>query len=365
MNSAKTTSHQQTKSEDKSFVSMKGLKYCYHASGSQKKCFKIGSLDIIIKQGELISLLGPSGSGKTTFLRLLAGLERSHEGRIVVDDEVLLDKHNYVRPENRQIGMMFQDHALFPHLRVKQNILFGIRHLSKHDRERRLYELESLLKLEGYLDRFPHELSGGQQQRVALARTLAPKPKVILLDEPLSSIDAELRGSLAQELRDVLKETQSTALWVTHDQGEALDLADRVLVMNKGRIEQIDTPWNLYNNPKTRFVADFIGHAVFINGTRKENSIVTEVGTVDSLPCLSQYKDLELMLRPDDVEATPFDEGIGVVSKRQFLGAIQLYSISLPSGQSILTYQQPQINWPIGTHVRIVLKPKNIVAFPV
>ena len=221
-----------------------------------------------------------------------------------------------------------------------------------------------MLGLRDYLDRYPHELSGGQQQRVALARTLAPKPSVVLLDEPLSSIDADLRSSLAQELRDVLKQTQTTAVWVTHDQTEALDLADKILVLNDGKVEQVDTPWNLYNNPKTRFVASFIGHAVFLPGQLKGETILTEVGTINYLPCLQNFENLEVMIRPDDVKATPHDAGIGTISKRQFWGSMQLYTIELPSKRRLLSTQPAHINWPLDTKVRITLDLKSIVAFP-
>ena len=350
--------------DNKSFLEIQGLRYYFSNTVSNNKNFSLGPLSLQIKRGELLSILGPSGSGKTTFLRLLSGLEVPTEGRISVNNKVLYDKETFVQPEERYIGMMFQDHALFPHLRVNENIVFGISSLSKHDRKRRLYELEKLLSLQGCLDRFPHDLSGGQQQRVALARTLAPNPNLILLDEPLCNIDAELRSTLAQELRDILKETGVTALWVTHNQTEALDLADRVIVLNEGKIQQVDTPWNLYNNPRTRFVANFIGHAVFIEGKRQENSILTEIGSVDCPPCLNQYNKMKLMLRPDDIIAVPHDDGIGVVCKRQFLGAMQLYSIQLPSNQIILSYQQPQINWSIGVKVQVILKLKIVVAFP-
>jgi len=353
----------QEKNEPQIMVQFEGIQYVFD-SKKREDHFQLGPLSLNIEQGELLAILGPSGSGKTTFLRLICGLESPRVGKIAIDNSIVFDKHSNVVPERRQVGMMFQDHALFPHLTVRKNILFGIMHWSKDDRDRRLFELEDLLDLREYSNRYPHELSGGQQQRVALARTLAPKPKVILLDEPLSSIGADLRSSLAQELKDVLKQTQTTAIWVTHDQTEALDLADRIVVLNDGKLEQMATPWDLYNNPKTRFVADFIGHAVFIKGKLKGNTILTEVGAVNYLPCLVNFENLEVMVRPDDVKATPFDEGIGVIVKRQFWGSMQLYSIDLPSGQRLLSTQPANINWPLGTQVRVELDLKSVVAFP-
>ena len=356
---------QQTQKSPSVMMHIEEITHCYVQKKCNTHCFHLGPLSLNIFEGEILAVVGPSGSGKTTLLRIIAGLESSKTGVISIGGQLVFTKKIFVPPEKRNVGMVFQDHGLFPHLTVRHNILFGIRHWPKDDRERRLYELEDLLGLRDYLNRYPHELSGGQQQRVALARTLAQRPKVILLDEPLSNIDADLRTSLAQELREILKQTESTAIWVTHDQTEALDLADRILVMNEGKIEQVDHPWNLYNNPKTRFVADFVGHAVFIRGELKGNTILTEIGAVDCPPCLLKSEKFELMLRPDDIKAVPHDGGIGVVCKRQFQGPIQLYSIRLPSGQQILSSQPSHINWPIGTNLRIQPAIRSIVAFPV
>ncbi|HLF17811.1 MAG TPA: ABC transporter ATP-binding protein [Candidatus Omnitrophota bacterium] len=350
--------------KEKVLVRCKDVRYCYKSGNEEGRHWHLGPFSLEIYERELLGILGPSGCGKTTLLRVLTGLATPKTGAITIADRIVFDETLNVVPEKRKVGMMFQEHALFPHLTVRQNIVFGIRNWQRDDRERRLYELESLLGLNEYLNRYPHELSGGQQQRVALARTLAPKPQIILLDEPLSNIDADLRMSLAQELKSVLKQTKTTAVWVTHDQTEALDLADRIMVLNDGKVEQVDTPWNLYNNPRTRFVADFVGHAVFINGEMKGKTILTEVGTIDYLPCLESFKKLEVMIRPDDVQAYPYDAGIGTVMKRQFLGSNQLYSIRLPSGQTLLSNQPSHINWPIGTKMRIELKLKSIVAFP-
>ncbi|VAX35650.1 Cell division transporter, ATP-binding protein FtsE (TC 3.A.5.1.1) [hydrothermal vent metagenome] len=344
-------------------VCFEQIKYSHQANN--KKTFKLGPFSLNIEQGELLAILGPSGSGKTTLLRLIAGLAYPNEGVITVDQKIVFDRHTLISPENRQVGMMFQDHALFPHLSVRKNILFGIHKWPKDKQKKRLEELMSLLELEGYLGRYPHELSGGQQQRVALARTLAQNPKVVLLDEPLSNIDADLRMSLAQELRDVLKKTKTTSVWVTHDQTEALDLSDRILVINEGRVEQLDKPWNIYNEPKTRFVADFVGTAVFINGELKDNHIITEIGSIQCPPCLKNSKHLDLMLRPDDIRVTLDETGMGTICKHQFWGSVQLYSVKLPSGQQLLTTQPSHTTWPIGKKVSIVLEPKTVIAFPV
>jgi len=349
---------------DQRYLHIKHIEYAPPSNVFSERAFYLGPISLNIKQGEVITIVGPSGSGKTTLLRIIAGLQKVRKGACSLEDNVLFDNDMFVMPELRNIGMVFQDHALFPHLNIQKNITFGLFKYSRHEKLRRLVELEDLLGLQGLMDRYPHELSGGQQQRVALARSLAPHPKLILLDEPLSSIDQDLRTSLAQDLKEVLKQTQSTALWVTHDQTEALDLGDRSIVIDHGKIEQFDTPWNLYNNPKTRFVADFIGHAVFIPGEVKGKSILTEIGSVDCAPCLQNVKHVEVMIRPDDIIVDMHDAGIGIVKKRQFLGAIQLYTIELSSGQIVLSYQPPNINWPNGSKVRLTVNMRSVIAFP-
>jgi len=339
--------------------------HCLSSGTKEEDCFHIGPVTLHVDPGEIVAILGPSGSGKTTLLRIIAGLDISRSGDVTINGREVFSSKTFVPPEKRKVGMVFQDHTLFPHLNVRNNILFGIQHRPSEEKMVRLKELADLLGLHHYLDRYPHELSGGQQQRVALARTLAPKPELVLLDEPLSNIDAGLRSSLAQELRNVIKRTGTTALWVTHDQVEALDIADRIIVINEGKIEQMDTPWNLYNHPKTRFVADFVGHAVFIPGELEGNRVVTELGPIECLPCLKTAKKQEVMIRPDDVDAVPDEKGKAVVCKRQFFGSVQLYSLQLPSGRIILTNQPPHINWPPDTKVSIRLRNKTMVSFPV
>jgi iron(III) transport system ATP-binding protein len=359
-----TTQSTDQKKEKPVMVKLHELTHCLSPNKCKSTCWHLGPVSLTIHEGEVLAVVGPSGSGKTTLLRVIAGLESSKSGKLFIDDQIVFSENTFVPPEQRKVGMVFQDHALFPHMTVRQNILFGVKHWKKDDQDRRLFELENLLGLRDYINRYPHELSGGQQQRVAVARTLAPKPKVILLDEPLSNIDADLRTFLAQELKSVIKQTGTTAVWVTHDQTEALDLADRIIVMNEGKIEQVDKPWNLYNQPKTRFVANFIGHAVFIQGDLKKDMILTEIGAINCPPCLRNSRKMEVMLRPDDVNVKPHDAGIGTIIKRQFFGSLQLYSISLPSGQIVLSNEPTHINWPIGTKVQLTLKIRSIVAFP-
>ena len=352
------------KTSRRPMVKFEQTKYCYY-SGDNKEHWHLGPFSLEIFESELLVILGPSGSGKTTLMRLIAGLESPRKGEISIDGQMVFNGRVNVLPEKRQVGLMFQDHVLFPHLTVRENILFGIEDWSRSDRERRLLELKGLLRIGGYLKRYPHELSGGQQQRVTLARTLAPKPKVILLDEPLSNIDADLRTSLAQELRDVIKQTGSTAVWVTHDQTEAFDIADRVAVLKDGNIEQLDTPLELYHNPNTRFVADFIGQSVFIEGEIQGEKILTEIGEIPNETPYDDGMKVEVMVRPDDVYVVPHDAGIGIVSKRQFRGSQHLYTITLPSGQDIYSHQSSTALWPVGGKVNVSLRSEHVVVFSI
>jgi iron(III) transport system ATP-binding protein len=246
------------------------------------EAFVLGPITLDVKKGELVAVLGPSGCGKTTLLRLIAGFERPDEGSIVIEGRIVAGRSQWVEPEDRQVGMVFQDYALFPHLTVAQNVSFGqtssglyafaSQWLAKMKVKRSLSrrslvrELLQLVGLAGFEDRYPHELSGGEQQRVALARALAANPRVLLLDEPFSNLDADLRPKMRAELKILLHRLNCTTIFVTHDQEEAFELADRIAVLHAGRLEQIDTPEKLYREPATRFVAEFIGHADFLTG---------------------------------------------------------------------------------------------------
>lgn len=346
------------------YMQLLDVEHAYRIPASDKPPFRFGPVSASIEQGEIIAVIGPSGSGKTTLLRLISGLERTSFGMCRVNGSVLFGKNCFVPPEKRKIGMVFQDHALFPHLTVKKNILFGIKKMDKEFQTNKLNELSHMLGIQNFLNRYPYELSGGQQQRVALARSLAPNPKILLLDEPLSNIDAELRNHLAEELKTILQQTKTTAVWVTHDQSEALDSADRIMVMNNGLIEQFDTPWNLYRHPKTKFIASFIGNASFIRGNVSGNHIVTEIGTIS---CPVQYRNvsvLDVMIKPSDLSVQHHTEGIGIIVKKQFLGSTLRYTINLPSNQTILSDMPIQCNWELNTRVAVNLCIGETVVFP-
>ena len=223
-------------------------------------------ITLAVHQGEILSLLGPSGCGKTTILRAIAGFERVISGTIALSGQLVSSRDMMVPTEQRHIGMVFQEYALFPHLRVEKNIVFGLSHLSRSQQKAVVDELLSLTGLRGLEHRYPHELSGGQQQRVALARALALRPVLLLLDEPFSNLDPDMASRMRQDLHALLRQTKTTAILVTHDHDEAFAMADRVAVLHRGRLEQVDTPEVIYHLPTTPFVADFVGQADFIPG---------------------------------------------------------------------------------------------------
>jgi iron(III) transport system ATP-binding protein len=262
------------------------------------------------------------------------------------------------------VGVVFQDYALFPHFSVEANVAFGLAHLSRDARARRVQQALELVGLIGLERRYPHELSGGQQQRVALARALAPAPALILLDEPFSNLDADLRASMREEIGKILRASGTTALFVTHDQEEAFALADRVGVLNAGRLEQVAPPYELYHRPGTRFVAEFVGAADFLRSMVTEEGIVTELGTLARPTGLAPGQAVDIMVRPDDIDFIPHPEGDVVVVGRQFHGAEHLYRLRLTSGARVHAVQPSTTLYPLGTRVRVVANLLHVVAFP-
>ncbi|TDV70151.1 iron(III) transport system ATP-binding protein [Pseudomonas sp. LP_7_YM] len=296
----------------------------------------VQNLDLHLNAGDIGCLLGSSGCGKTTTLRAIAGFEGVHEGEISLAGEVISRRGFTLAPEKRRIGMVFQDYALFPHLTVADNIAFGIRN---HPRlSQVLQEMLELVNLSALGQRHPHELSGGQQQRVALARALAPEPQLLLLDEPFSNLDGELRRRLSHEVRDILKARGTSAVLVTHDQEEAFAVSDQVGVFKKGRLEQWDTPYNLYNRPATPYVASFVGQGCFIPGQLIDGeSVQTELGALQvSLSATAAAGTaMDVLLRPDDIVYTPQSPLQVKVMSKIFQGAATLYRLQLPSGTQL------------------------------
>jgi iron(III) transport system ATP-binding protein len=315
----------------------------------------VKGLSLIVQQGEILVLLGPSGCGKTTTLRLIAGFEQPDGGTVRVAGQLMADRQRSVPPEKRGLGMVFQDYALFPHLTVAENAAFGLHHLPRRQRKLRVDEVLQMVGLAELADRPPHTLSGGQQQRVALARALAPRPSVILFDEPFSNLDAELRQQMRQEVRRILKDSANTAVFVTHDQQEALLLGDRVAVMRRGYVEQVDTPDSIYHTPQTRFVADFLGAADFLPGRTAAEGVQTEIGTLPPAAALRAGRDVDVMVRPHDLRAEPSATGHGVIGGAEFVGDSWQYTVRLTSGGSVRCLMPHTAVYPLGTPVAVTL----------
>ncbi len=304
----------------------------------------ISELSLSVRDGEILTMLGPSGCGKTTTLRLIAGLERPDAGHVRLDGSSVAGNGQFVPPEQREVGIVFQEFALFPHLSVRENVAFGLQAWDESARTDRVNELLDLVGLTDHGEKYPEELSGGQQQRIALARSLAPEPEMLLLDEPFSNLDVDLRVEMREEVRRIIKETGVTAISVTHDQEEAMSISDRVAVMNDGQIEQIDTPEQVFQQPESRFVAGFLGHASFLSGAVHGDHVDTALGRVlrDTVGGLAQQYDgttIDLLVRPDDVTAYPVDgdddAADGTVVYRRYLGPTVLYRVELDSGETI------------------------------
>jgi iron(III) transport system ATP-binding protein len=326
----------------------------------------VDGLSFALDAGEIGCLLGPSGCGKTTALRCIAGFDRPDAGRIVAAGEVLAGPDECVPPERRRIGMVFQDYALFPHLDVFGNVSFGLHGLDRAAREARAREVLALVGLGELAGRYPDELSGGQQQRVALARALAPRPRLVLLDEPFSSLDTEVRRRLAGDVRAALKREGATALLVTHDQQEAFAIADRIGVMRAGRLEQWDSAWRLYHSPATRFVADFVGDGSFIPGrVEGEHRVATELGPVegDLTAPLPRGARVDLLLRPDDIVVDGASPLRTRVLDKCFRGAQFMYTLALPSGERVLALVPSHEDHPVGSEVGIRLETRHLVGF--
>lgn len=305
--------------------------YCQGLSKKFGEVQAVTGVNLSLRQGGFLALLGPSGCGKTTTLRMLAGFEMPDSGQIEIAGQLVFGPGRQVPPERRSIGMVFQEYALFPHMNVRDNVAYG---LGKGvDKASRTEEALDLVGLPDIGRRMPHELSGGQQQRVALARALAPQPALILLDEPFSNLDAGLRVQVRAEVRRILHQAQATVIFVTHDQEEALSLADEVAVMIDGRIVQTDVPQKLYRRPVTRQVAAFLGDANFVPGQAEVHHVVSELG---QLPLTSPYAGaVEIMLRPEDVALTLSESGPATIIERQYFGHDQLVQIRLASGLTL------------------------------
>lgn len=326
------------------------------------------NLGFSLNKGQIACLLGPSGCGKTTVLRCIAGFESINTGAIHLKGRLVSAPNVSIPPHNRHIGMVFQDYALFPHLDVKSNIAFGLHQLDKSPRSDRVSELLEVVGLTSVKDSYPHALSGGQQQRVALARALAPKPDLLLLDEPFSNLDSELRERLGHEVREILKQQNTTAILVTHDQHEAFAIADEIGVLHEGMLQQWDSAYRLYHEPTNRFVADFIGEGVFIPGkVLASDKIEMELGIVSAKipPRCSTGSHVKVLIRPDDIIHDDLSAMTAQVAAKAFRGAEFLYTLELSSGTRVLSLVPSHHDHALGEKIGIKLEIDHVIAFNV
>nr|WP_277555978.1 ABC transporter ATP-binding protein [Halobaculum sp. YSMS11] len=330
----------------------------------------VDGLDLTVHEGELVTLLGPSGCGKTTTLRMIAGLETPSDGTIRVAGEVVAGEGSVTPPEERDVGLVFQEFALFPHLTVAENIAFGLDDPDSPEADERVANLLELVGLGEYGDRSPADLSGGQRQRVALARSLAPEPDVLLLDEPFSNLDVSLRVRMREEVKRILDEAGVTAVSVTHDQEEALSISDRVAVVNGGTVEQVDDPGEVFEHPTSRFVASFLGQASFLPAHVTADAIETSVGSYDR-DLLKGLGDgyagsrVDVLVRPDDLRAAAVGEGDadGHVVRRQYTGPSFVYHVELTDGTVVRCLHNHTEDFEVGEPVAVTLVADHALAW--
>jgi len=326
----------------------------------------IDDVSFSLESGDIGCLLGPSGCGKTTLLRAIGGFQQPSQGSLRIAGKQVASRNSQISPEQRRVGMVFQDLALFPHMTVRKNVAFGIAGQSRKDIRNRVNELLDLVGMQRYADSYPHQLSGGQQQRVALIRAMAPRPPVLLLDEPFSSQDTERRVQLAHEVREILKRDGITAVLVTHDQFEAFAIADHIGVVSKGRLRQWDDAYSLYHTPADRFVADFIGEGVFLCGnTLDDNIIQTELGTIhgELNADVPSGTLIELLVRPDDIIHDDNSPNKATVIARDFRGADHLYTLRMPGNTRLLCLAPSHHNHHVGEQFGIRLQLDHLVIF--
>ena len=320
-----------------------------------------------LEESEIGCILGPSGCGKSSLLRAIAGFENINSGSILKDGVCISNSLENTPVQDRKMGMVFQDYALFPNMDIKTNVAFGLKNNTKKEKEDRVNHLLDMVGLGKYKDKYPHELSGGEQQRVALIRALAPSPDILLLDEPFSNIDADIKEDLVSDIRDLLKELSITSIIVTHDQNEAFNIADKVAIMNNGKVEQIGNAYDIYHKPVNKFVADFIGLGVFIPITRNKNGqLETPLGMIEKDKLSEKHvpaKDLEMLLRPDDIIHNDESAIMAVVVEKQFRGAEFLYKLLYNDKYPLLCFAPSHHNHKIGEAIGIELEIEHYVIF--
>ncbi|WP_372964799.1 ABC transporter ATP-binding protein [Marinobacter sp.] len=326
----------------------------------------VKNINFALSHGDIGCLLGPSGCGKSTILRALAGFLPISQGEIRLQSQVISKPGRSVPPEKRKIGMVFQDYALFPHLSIADNVGFGLKSLNKHERHHKVTELLKLVHLQDLADSYPHELSGGQQQRVALARALAPEPTLILLDEPFSNLDTDLRRRLSLDVREILKTLGISAILVTHDQHEAFAMCDQIAVLRDGVIQQWDVPFNLYHEPANRFVASFVGQGGFIPGTVLDpDAIESELGVIHGNRAYNWKPGtlVDILIRPDDIV---YDENSSLkpkVVEKTFAGTSTLYRFSCSNNTEFEALFRSHLDFNVGEQVPVRVEADHLIAF--
>jgi iron(III) transport system ATP-binding protein len=347
-------------------LSIKALEIDYPTRDGHSRVSAVKNLDLELSQGEIGCLLGSSGCGKSSVLRAICGFEPVKSGEIVLRNKLVSSPTIHVPTNQRRVGMVFQDFALFPHLTVLENIAFGLQDVPSDKRSALAQQWLDRVSLSDKANAYPHELSGGQQQRVALARAMAPEPDLILLDEPFSSLDVDLRERLAGEMRDILKANNITALLVTHDQLEAFAIADKIGVMKDGKVTQWDAPYELYHRPSNRYVADFIGRGIFIKGLIKPNNkVAIELGELDLEGNHgNQIGDqVDVLLREDDVQHDDDSPILAEVVSKTFKGADFLYTLKLDSGVTVFALVPSHHNHAIKEKIGVRLEADHVVTF--
>ena len=355
------------------YLSLQNLVKKFAARGGSGEVLAVDNVSLDIEQGEFVTLLGPSGCGKTTTLRLIAGFEFPTSGAIILDGKDVAP----LPPDKREMSMVFQSYAIFPHLSVFENIAYGlkIKKMSKDDIKRRVAQVLELTELTGLENRAPNQLSGGQQQRVALARALVMEPKVLLLDEPLSNLDAKLREQMRVELRRIQSQLGITSVYVTHDQVEAMALSDRIVVMNQGKIEQVGRPWEVYRHPANEFVANFIGRANFVDGevvrVERDRLVVRALGGIMDIPQPDDERQpgdpVRLVVRPEAIRLGVGEEGFPAIVRRStYLGELIEYDLEI-AGQLLIATESDVVRaevYPEGKSITIAFHKDAVYCLP-